>query len=109
MCIIPIVFMLGAMFLYIKKFILDDATYEKIKAEIATRNSVNASEDAPEDLTGGTEEPGTPFCGSGGGRSGRLIAFVKNNDNDRVKMRSFFLRSGKCLFLNIVVKRIYAH
>lgn len=56
MCIIPIVFMLGAMFLYKKKFILDDATYEKIKAEIAARNSVNASEDAPEDLTESTAE-----------------------------------------------------
>lgn len=62
MCIIPIVFMLGAMFLYKKKFILDDATYEKIKAEIAARNSVNASEDAPEDLTGGTEEPEPLFA-----------------------------------------------
>ncbi len=39
MCVIPIVFMLGAMFLYKKKFILDDATYEKIKAEIAARSS----------------------------------------------------------------------
>lgn len=48
MCIIPIVFMLGAMFLYKKKFILDDATYEKIKAEIAARNSVNTSEETAE-------------------------------------------------------------
>ncbi|MGN0768625.1 MAG: glycoside-pentoside-hexuronide (GPH):cation symporter [Christensenellales bacterium] len=52
MCIIPIVFMAGAMFLYKKKFILDDATYERIKAEIAARNSVNASEETAEPETG---------------------------------------------------------
>lgn len=48
LCIIPIVFMAGAMLLYKKKFILDDETFERIKAEIAERNAAAEAEDAPD-------------------------------------------------------------
>lgn len=57
MCIIPIVFMLGAMFLYKKKFILDDATYEKIKLEIASRKSEINAETEPENSLPENEFP----------------------------------------------------
>ena len=57
MCIIPIVFMLSAMFLYKKKFILDDATYEKIKLEIAARKSEIADEPEPENSLPENEFP----------------------------------------------------
>lgn len=48
MCAIPIVFMAAAMILYKKKFIIDDATYERMKAEIAARGQ-SAQENAPEE------------------------------------------------------------
>ena len=37
MCIIPIIFMITAIVIYRKKFILDDKTYEKLKIEIENR------------------------------------------------------------------------
>ncbi len=45
MCIIPIIFMIIAMILYKKKFILNDAAYEKIKLEIAARKQAESERD----------------------------------------------------------------